>query len=422
MIKANKHIYPNGLTLITVPMPDSPTATVMVMVGTGSAYEKPGEEGISHFLEHMSFKKTPSRPSAYHITREFDSLGASYNAFTDFEMTAYYAKVASKDAEKALDLIADIYRNSVFTKEDLDKERGVILEEINMYNGRPEHLVSELFTNMMHGNQPSGLSILGTKESVSSFGTEDFYRYKQAHYVPSATTVVLSGAVDAKKARASVARAFANFAPAKKRSKIKTKISSKGPMIKALHRDIEQLHLVLGARSFPYGDKRNTAISVLRGVLAGGLSSRLSQKMREELGICYYVRAGNSPAIHHGEFSVVSGVDPKRADVAVEAIIDEIKKLKADKVPKDELEMVKSAMVSRMYMALELSDDVAEYFGHRALFHGDLLSPKEKEKAIKSITSEDVLSAARALFKGGPYLALVGNKPDTDSLGRKISF
>jgi len=407
MFKAKKYKLSNGLKVVLVHMPSSPTTTVEVRVETGSKYENDQERGLSHFLEHMCFKGTKKLPSAQAVHNALDALGAVSNAFTSTEATGYWAKASAKNVLPIIDIVSDIYQNAIFKDEDVKKESGVIIEEINMYEDQPQAIAGELFDREMHGNQPAGLPVIGTKQSVSSFKAEDFYNYRAKHYVAEATTVVVSGSFDEKRVLNKIKESFKDAPTRRKAGKPRTTIKHRGARVVHRHKETDQAHLVLGFRSYPYTDKRNTVVSVIRGILSSGMSSRLFHKLREELGICYYVYATNSSSTDHGEFAVVSGVDPKRIDVAVKAIVEELQRLKSELVPNDELERVKHSMISKMYMALETSDNVLEYFSTRATFYGDLKTPQEREREIKSVTAKQIQEEAKRLFNNKDRLLVV---------------
>ncbi len=423
MFKAKKIKLPNGLQVVLVEMPGSPTTTVEVLVKTGSKYESNKQRGLSHVLEHMCFKGTTTYPTAEAVHRAFDELGAVSNAFTSSETTGYWAKVESKQVLKVVPILADIYQNTIFKKEDLDKEKGVIIEEINMYEDRPQDIVGEVFDHTIHGDQPAGRPIIGTKQSVRSFTVKDLYTYRKEHYVAKATTIVVAGHFNEKQVLATVKKSFKNISRGPKKGKKKTKIHHRGPVVALRHKETDQVHLILGLRSFPYRDKRNRALGIIRYLLSGGMSSRLFQKLREELGICYYVRALSAPSTDHGEFGVAAGVDVKRVDVAVEAIMGELKKLTQTLVTQEELVRVKTLMISMIYMGLETSDSVLDYFSSRAIFHDDLKLPQEIEKEILAVTPQQILALAKNLFQDKDLtLALVGRGIGQEKLKKLLSF
>lgn len=423
MFKAKKHILLNGLKVVLVEMPNSPTTTVQVLTETGSKYENNKEAGLSHFLEHMCFKGTKQRPSALAVSRALDELGAISNAYTSTEVTAYWAKASFEHTLKMLDIISDIYVNPIFKKEDLEKEKGVITEEINMYRDQPQAIVGEVFDLAMHGNQPAGLPVIGNKKSVNSFEVKDFYKYRAKHYVLDATTVVVAGRINEREVLEAIKKGFAKISRGKKYGKKKTRIIRRAPRIVHQYKDTDQAHIIVGLRSFPYNDKRNIVLKVMTGVLSSGMSSRLFHKLREELGICYYVRALSSPSTDHGEFGVLSGVDPKRIDHAVKAIMEELKRLKEELVSPEELKKAKTSLISKIRMSLETSENVLGYFATRTIFYGDLQDPKKMEKGILSVTPKNIQDLAKQIFKNqGLLLAVVSKSVNKAKLNKILKF
>jgi len=423
MFKAKRRTLSNGLKVVLVHIPNSPTTTVEVRVETGSKYESNKELGLSHFLEHMCFKGTKKRPSAAEVHKVFDELGAVNNAFTSTEVTGYWAKASSKNVLKVIDIVSDIYLNTVFKKEDLDKEKGVVIEELNMYEDQPKSMAGELFNSAMHGNQPAGLPIIGNKKSINSFTVKDLYNYRLKHYVAGATTIIVAGQFEDGKTFSAIKDLFSKAPRTRKFGKKKTKIMHRGVRIVHKYKDTDQAHLVVGFRSFPYRDKRNKIVGLIRGILSSGMSSRLFHRLREELGICYYVSALNGSSTDHGEFGVVSGVDPKRIDVAVEAIMGEFEKLKKDLVSEEELKKVKTSLISRMYMSLETSDDVLDYFSNRSTFYGDLKMPTEIEKEILAVKPKDIRNMANELFTNkDTLLAVVSKNINKTKLKKALSL
>jgi predicted Zn-dependent peptidase len=297
----------NGMRIITIPMKENPTTTVLVLVETGSKYENKENNGISHFLEHMCFKGTSRRPSAFDITKELDGIGAHYNAFTGQEYTGYYAKSDYKNLDTILDVVSDMYLNPIFPEKEIEKEKGVIIEEINMYQDLPRSIVSDEFLKLLYGDHPAGWNIAGTKENVQKIQRTDFIDYRSKHYVASATTVIVSGKINEKDIFKKVSSAFKDIGKWKKDSKEKVVENQKVSHVSVYYKDTDQTHLILGVRSFNTYNKYNTILMVMNSVLSGGMSSRLFQKMRDEMGICYYVGADNEKFTDHGFFSIFAG-------------------------------------------------------------------------------------------------------------------
>jgi predicted Zn-dependent peptidase len=275
----NKTVLKNGLNVITVPMKDNPAVTVLVMVSTGSKYENKQTNGLSHFLEHMVFKGTTKRPKSIDISKELESIGAQYNAFTSQEYTGYYAKVNSKDINTALDVVSDIYLNPLLDSKEIEKEKGVIVEEIRMYKDMPHRHIHDLFMNLVYGDQPAGWNIAGTEDNVKSFTREDFVKYRNEHYVAEATTVVVSGSYNEETILVEIERSFSNISNEKKLNKVEVSESQSKPQISLKFKETDQAHLVLGVRSFDVKSKYDHILSVLATLLGRGMSSRLFQKL-----------------------------------------------------------------------------------------------------------------------------------------------
>jgi predicted Zn-dependent peptidase len=403
----------NGMRIITIPMKENPTTTVLVLVETGSEYENKDNNGISHFLEHMCFKGTAKRPSAFDITKELDSIGAQYNAFTSQECTGYYAKSDYKNLDTILDVVSDMYLNPIFPEKEIEKEKGVIVEEINMYQDLPQSIVAEEFTKLLYGNHPAGWSVAGTKENVQKMQRTDFIDYRNKHYVASATTVVVSGKINEKDIFKKVLKVFKDVGVWKKEGKEKVVENQKTPQVSLYYKDTDQTHMVIGVRSFNTYNKYNPIIRVMNSVLSGGMSARLFQKMRDEIGICYYVRSHNDSSIDHGEFVIGAGVDSKRVKEAVSTLLEEMNKLKTILVRPEELNKAKQYLIGTLNLGLESSDSLAEFFGEQEVLRKEIKKPEDIIKEIKAVTAEEIKFVAERIFKDeGLNLAIVGKFKD----------
>ena len=422
-MKFKKKIFKNGLRIITVPMVDNKTATVLVLVEAGSKYEGKKNNGISHFLEHMCFKGTTKRPQAGDISLELDNLGAESNAFTSHEFTGYYAKAYSKNVYKAIDIISDMYLNPVFDEKEIRKEKGVIIEEMNMYKDLPMKNVFYLFMNLLYGDTPVGRTILGDKDFIKKTNQKDFLEYRRKHYVASATTVVVAGEIDEKQVVKEIEVKFKDASNSKKTNKEKVKESQIKPQVKLGYKDSDQSHLILGVRAFDFKKKDNLNTSVLGGVLGAGMSSRLFQKLRGEMGVCYYVRAENDSFSDHGFLGVSAGVDNKRVTEVVKVILEEFNQLKTELVSNKELKKVKEKMISDLILGLESSDAYAEYYGVQEILKRPLENPKEKIKKIKTLTAKDIKNVANKIFKDENLnLAIIGPLKDKKPLLKILHF
>ncbi len=408
-MKFNKTTLKNGLRLITIPMADNPSVTVLVMVEAGSKYETKETNGISHFLEHMVFKGTPTRPTASDISRELDSIGAQYNAFTSQEFTGYYAKAAVRHTDKIIDVVSDMYINPLFDQKEITKEKGVIIEELRMYRDLPQKHVHDVMTSLLYGDQPAGWEIIGTEDTIKSFVRDSFVKYRNEHYVASATTVVVSGSFNEKTIASQIEKAFAKVLAGKKNAKLPVKEAQKKPAIAIEAKETDQTHLVISVRTFSVHDSRVPVMSVLSAILDGGMSSRLFRKMRHELGICYYIRGSHDAMTDHGNFAISAGVDNSRVEVAIKEILAECARLTIEPVGADELQKAKDYIAGTMLLELETSDSRAEFAGFDEVIKGKIDSPEEIIEKINAVSAQDVQKLATQIFVNeGLNLALIG--------------
>lgn len=410
-----KKVLKNGLRIMAVPIKGAPSVTVMSLIEAGSKYENKQNNGISHFLEHMCFKGTKKRVKAGDIAKEFDSLGAQNNAFTGPEVTGYWGKAHRKHTEKMLDIIADMYLNPTFPEKDLETEKGVIVEEINMYEDLPQILVNEVFDKLLYGDQPAGWSVAGTRENVRSFNRNDFVNYRKEHYVASATTIVVAGDIDFKDIFKKAEKNFSGIPEGKKTGKKKVIEKQAKPAVSVKFKETDQTHLVLGVRAFNLYDKRMPILNLLSSVLGRGMSSRLFQKMRDQLGICYYVRSHIENLTDHGYMAISAGVDSGRVEEGIKGILEEMKKIRDEKVSEEELRKVKDLVIGRMYLGLESSDTLANFYGFQEIFKQKIKTPKDIEKEIEKVTASDIQKVAKEIITNRNLnLAIVGKYKDEE--------
>ena len=408
-MKFTKTVLDNGLRIITAPQKDNLAVTVLVLVETGSKYETKKLSGISHFLEHMCFKGTERRPTAMEIASELDGIGASYNAFTGFEYTGYYAKVDKSHFDTALDVVSDIYLNQIFNVDEIKREKGVVIEELNMRADTPMIKIEEMFTELLYGDQPAGWDIGGTKEAIKGMVRDDFIKYRKEHYVASATTVIVAGAIDEKDALKKIKEAFKGISDGEKKGKIAVKEKQENPRTLFKAKESDQTHIYLGVRAYNLFDERRYALDVLADILGGGMSSRLFHKIRERMGAAYYVRAGSDELTDHGFFAASAGVDNKRIGEVIEAILAEFKRLVDEKVDKQELTKSKAHIVGRFMLGLETSDSVASFFGMQEILAKEILTPGELVEKIQGVTADEIQKVARDIFKNEKLnLAVIG--------------
>jgi predicted Zn-dependent peptidase len=407
-MKYYKDVLNNGLRVITVPMKDSQSAIAMVAVEAGSHYEGKEINGLSHFLEHMCFKGTEKR-TGEEINMELDGLGAESNAFTGDEYTGYYAKAHHKKVGKLLDIVSDLYLNPTFPEKDINIERGVIIEEINMYEDMPMRQIHLLWEELLYGDQPAGRSIIGPKSNIRKFKRDDFVEYHKTHYIPQKTTVIVAGNVNRRDILKQVKETFGSAKKGKVVKKQKIKVYQKNPAIKIQNKKTDQTHLHIGFHSFKMGDKRNIPLGVAKAILGGGMSSRLFRKMRDELGMCYYTKASIQNVTDAGNFGVFSGVGNKRTEEAVSVIIEEFRKMRDEEISEKELKKAKEYIIGNMATSHETSESWADFYGFQELLHQDIKTIKQLEKEIRAVTVKDIKRVLKQVIKKETLnLAIIG--------------
>ena len=390
----------NGVRVILLPLAESPAVTVLVMTETGSKSEEKRLSGISHFLEHVVFKGTKKRPTTLATSLELDAIGAEYNAFTAQEFTGFYAKAHARHFDVAYDVITDIYLNPIFDPAELEKEKGVVVEEIRMYQDMPQRHVEDILLHQLYGDTPAGRNITGTEETVKSFTREDIDAYHKSHYTAESTIVVLAGAFDEASALQKLEHTFSVIPVGD------TKITAKAPVVEnqsapsleVKYKETDQTHVILAVRTFPVVDTRVPVLQLITTILSSGFSSRLVQRLREKMGIVYYVRSGIDSFIDHGFFSVSAGLDSSRLKQGIEAIIDELKKISTELVPESELRKAKDQFIGSMMLSLDSSDSLADFVGYQEIMKKNIKTPDEIAARIEAITAADILSVAKEIF------------------------
>ena len=410
-----KTILKNGLRVVTAPMKDTNTVTVLVLVGTGSRYETKTINGISHFLEHMFFKGTKKRPKTKDISGELDAVGGEYNAFTGKEQTAYFAKVDARHFDLALDVISDIYLNSKIEEKEIEKERGVILQEINMYEDTPMIQAGDIFEELLYGDQPAGWEIIGTKENIKNLKRPDFLKYLRENYTAPNTVVCVAGNIEEQKAIRKIGKIFAGMPKKANGKKPKVIEKQNAPRVKIKKKKTDQCHLVLGARAFDMFHPDRFALSVLANILGGTMSSRLFLSVRERLGLAYYINASYESYTDSGYLAVRAGVDTdrKKIEKTVKTIIGEIKKIRDKKVSPKELQKAKDNFRGKMALSLESSDDIAGYLAGQELAKKKIEIPDKILARVDKVSPDDIMRVAKEIFVNDKLnLAIIGPVED----------
>ncbi len=411
----------NGLRIISVPLEHSKSVTVLVLVGTGSKYERKETSGISHFLEHMCFKGTKKRPSPIQISETLDSIGGDFNAFTSQEYTGYYAKVASSHFDTALDWVSDIYLNSKYPKEELEKEKGVIIEEYNMYHDQPIQHVSFLWNKLLYGDQPAGWNVLGTKESIKNMTREKIIDYVGKQYTAPNTIICLAG--DFKPSSLEkVNKYFFGLKKDKPMKKKPVKDSQENFNILLESRKTDQSHLYLGVRAYNIFHPDRYAQKILSLMLGGMMSSRLFMKIRAEMGAAYYVLTESSSDPDTGYLAARAGIGNNRLSEVLPAILEEYKKISEKEVSSKELNKAKEYIKGKTALMLESSNAQASFYSNQEILENNILTPEEIFKKIDAVTSKDILRVAQDIFKKEKLnLAMIGPNKNKNKIKQILS-
>jgi len=333
------------------------------------------------------------------ISSELEGLGAENNAFTSQEHTAYYAKSRNQAAGQILDIVADTYLNSVFNPAEIEKERGVIIQEIKMYEDLPKRKVWDLLGELLYGDQPAGWDVAGTEEIVKKLKKEDFLAYRQAHYLPQSTILCLCGGADLEVLTEQAERLFGSMSTGEKSGKLAVVENQEEPAEKIFSKATDQTHILLACRSFDIFNPHKYALMVLNNILGGGMSSRLFQVVREELGAAYYIYSTDEFLTDHGFLAVAVGTEQARSEEVISRIIQELGRLKTELVSPEELERTKEHIAGQLTLSLETSDALASFYSQQEILEKEATDPEVLINKIRAVTAEEVQSVARTVFK-----------------------
>jgi predicted Zn-dependent peptidase len=412
------HTLQNGLRVVLIPMEGSKTATVVVMTGTGSRYEDEKENGLAHFLEHMFFKGTKRRKNARAISEELDGVGSVYNAFTAKERTAYWAKVSSQYLDTAMDVVFDIFLNSKLPPAEITKERGAVIQEIDMYEDMPMRTVDNVFDALVFGEKhPLGRTILGPKENIRAFTRKNFSDYLKRNYNAHNTVVVIAGAFVESKVLWKVHKEFGTFSHGTPPMFIPFVSTQREPQIAIKQKKTDQTQLMLGVPAYPYLHHDEFALEVLSSILGGGMSSRLFTEVREKRGLAYSVRSWADRYPDCGYFVAQAGVEHAKLEKAVQTILGEFKRIKKTKVSQQELNKAKAHIKGSLVLQRDTSDEIAEFAATSMINIGTVRTVEEIIKGIDKVTTEDIQRVANdILLTERLNLAIIGPHSDQKKL------
>lgn len=388
----------NHLRVVAVPMEGISSATVLVLVGAGSRYESKAKAGLSHFLEHMIFKGTKKRSTAFEISSLVDSIGAENNAYTSKDQTGFYIKVDRKHLELAFDVLSDTLLNSLFKTEEINRERGTIIEEINMYEDTPRYKIDDVFYELLYGQTPMGWSVAGYKETVKNIKRQDFLDYTQRFYHGCNMVLVVAGKIDFSTVQTLADEYFGVFSSGERVQPQKIVLAQNEPQVKLFSKKTDQAHLYLGFPAFSFSDPDRYVLNVLHAILGGGMSSRLFIEVRERRGLAYYVHTNVDFYSDTGVFNVAAGLNLNKIEEAVKIILAELEKVKAGEIKESELTRAKEFLQGRMTLSLESSRAMADWYAERELLEGKIETPEEVFKKIEKVTLEDIQKVAKRIF------------------------
>ena len=399
----------NGVRVITAPMRGTKTATVLVLVGTGSKNETKKNNGISHFLEHMFFKGTKKRPTALDISKEMDRIGGISNAFTGKEVTGFWAKVDNRHLDIAMDVLSDMIINSKFSPVEIKREKGTILEEINMYLDTPAMNIFSLFEKLLYSNQSIGWDTLGTKNNVKNFKRRDFIDYYRNYYTGENTVVVIAGNIKNNDIYKKTEKYFQAVSKSEHSDKLKSYDKQNKPALKLQYKKTDQSHLCLGVRGYSVSHKDKYALDILSVILGGNMSSRLFVKVRERKGLAYAIHTSSENYQEVGYLVTYAGLNNNFLEEAIKIILREYKKLTRKEVGEEEIRRAKDYIKGKSLIALESSDAVANFVGHQEIATGKILTIQEKFAKLEAVTADDLRRVARDIFVNEKLnLALIG--------------
>ncbi len=402
------------------PMQSTEAVTLLALAKVGSRYETKELNGISHFLEHLFFKGTKSRPNPGDIHKELDKIGAVHNAFTTKESTGFWIKSSAKDFDVGLDIVSDILLEPIFKQEEIEKERGVILQEISMYEDDPRRRVIEILEGVVFGDQPIGWDIAGKKENISGIKRDDIIKYEADNYLSENMAVVLAGNIEKEKMFKKISVTFGKIKKGRNKPPLGAEIHQDSPRVKIASKDSDQTHLALAARAYDMFDEKRYASGLLSVILGGNMSSRLVSEIREKLGLAYYVYAYDDQYLDCGYLGMGAGVPHNKIEEVLKKIRDIISGVKEKEIFKSDLDDAKSFVRGQTALRFESSDAIAGFAAEQELFYEKIMQPDEILEKIEKISQNDILNTARDIFRPDKINVAVIGKHDNPDKKREV--
>jgi predicted Zn-dependent peptidase len=415
-----RHHLSNGVRVLTAPMSHAQSVSCFVMLAAGSRYETRETSGIAHFAEHMFFKGTEERPTARHISTEIDSIGGDFNAFTSKEYTGYYVKCAAEHRDLAFDVLVDMLRRSKFDPDEIEREKGVIVEEMNMYYDTPRDYIGGVYESLLYGDQPLGWDVIGRRETVREASRDTFLDYLGRWYKPVRMVVGVGGQIG-DDLIPMLERQLGDLPDQPAEVRLETPSVNGDARVKLHHKDSDQAHLILGVPSYPLTHPDRYGLQLLATVLGGGMSSRLWTEVRERRALGYYVYGLNHSYTDAGSLYAQSGVDIARIDDAVTTIVEQFTRIADEPVPAEELEKARNFAKGRFVLQLESPHGTIMFGLRREVLEGQATEPSEILEALDAVTSEDVQRVAQDVIGGnGLKLAAIGPFEDAERFERLL--
>ena len=399
----------NGLRIVSAPMPGTRSVAVSIYVGAGSRYETDPEAGISHLLEHLLFKGTEKRPTAQEISELIDEVGGVMNAGTDRELTVYYAKVARPHFDRAADVLTDMVRNALVAPEELEKERKVVIEELASVADSPSQLVDVLLDATMWPGQPLGRDVAGTEESVTALTREPTIDYMRRQYVPNNMVVSVAGAIEHGEIVEAIDAALGDMPPGNPSAWIRAVNGQGEPRLAVQYKQTEQAHIEMAVHGCSSQHPDRFATDLISVILGEGMSSRLFLELREKRALCYDVHSYASHYLDDGSFAVYAGVDPSKAAESVEALLQELAKVRDHGITPEELHKAKELSKGRLLLRMEDTRNVSGWLGGQEMLNGNIKTPDEIVALVDGVTMDDVKRVANEIMtKNQLSVAVVG--------------
>ncbi len=411
----------NGLRIVTASIPHVHSVSIGVIVGAGSRYESPGQAGISHFIEHLCFKGAKKRPTSKDISEAIEGVGGVLNGGTDKELTIYWCKVAQPHFPIAIDVLADMLSHSRFEPEEIEKERQVITEEINMSFDSPQYRVDLLLDEVMWPDQPLGRDVAGSKATVARMTRKDMLRYLKRQYVANNAVVSVAGDITHREIVAGLEKGFGHWRQAARQEWVPVNGRQRRPRMKVEERDTEQAHLCLAVPGLSLRDPDRFTLDLLSAMLGEGMSSRLFLEIREKKGLAYAISSCVDHFLDTGALTVYAGVDPRQVPATVTAILSELSRIK-EGVPEPELRKTKEYCKGRMLLRMEDTRSVSSWIGGQEFLLGHILSIEQVIARIEAIGAGDIMRVARDLFRSEKLNLAVVGPVDEGSLSGLLHF